>query len=263
MSTPATPAVPVSAPTLVSEIKKVELWLNPLHIILIALLAVASLGGVYLYEAKRAEVAEANAKAQTVIVQALKEAAASSAVQNAAQQAQSQATIEAMKLANQQLVTANQQLQTSNAQLVSKLGTQQKKDATLPPTDQAQRWTQLVPAQVSVTPSGFSVDAAGGLATIQALEEIPIDRQRIVNLSQELTNDEKQIANDSISLKAEQTAHASDVANDQKKLAEANGETKKVNDDFTVYKHKARKNYLKAFGIGFIAGIFAGHALGF
>jgi len=256
MSTPATPLSTLE--------KEIGLWLNPLHIILMVFLLLSLLGGVYLYEAKRAEVAEATAKSQTQLVTALKEAAVTSAAENAALQLKTDATLEALKLANQQLALANQQLQASNAQLVNKLVAQQKKDATLPPSGQAQRWEQLVPqAQVSVTPTGFAVDSAGGLATLVALEEIPVDRQRIANLSEELANDEKQIANDAVSLKAEQAAHQSDVANDKKQLAEANGNTKKVQDDFDAYKHKARRNYVKAFFAGFVVGLVGGHAAGF
>jgi hypothetical protein len=244
-------------------VKKAELWLNPLHIILIMLLVGASLTGVYLYESKRADVAEAKAQAQGLVVEALKQAAAASAVQNAAQQAQSKATIEAMQAANAQLVTANQQLQSANAQLVTKLVTQQKKDATLPPSGQAQRWEQLVPqAQVSVTPTGFAIDSRGGLATIVALEEIPVDRQRIANFTKELADDEQEIANDIVSFNSEKAAHASDLANSQKQLAEANANTKKVQDDFNAYKHKARRNYIRWFLAGVIVGAVGAHAAG-
>lgn len=255
MSTPATPLAELES--------KIGLWLNPLHIMLLVLLTFSLLGGVYLYEDRRAEVADANAKAQAQVVTALKEAAITSAAQNAALQLKTDATLEAMKLANQQLVTANNQLQSSNTQLILKLTAQQKTDATLPPSGQAQRWEGLVPtAKVSVTPTGFAVDAVGGLATLQSLEEIPVDRQRIANLGEALSNDEKQILNDAVSLKAEQAAHQSDVANDKKQLAESQGETKKVNDDFTAYKHKARRNYIRAFFAGVVVGLVGGHAAG-
>lgn len=262
---------PKPTETLVQEIehgvaagaKRIGLWLDPAHIILVIMLAFALLGGVYFFESKRADVAEAKAEVATQVLKVAQEAAASSAVQNAVQQEQSKAVEAAMAAANQQLITANSQLQNANKQLTNQLLTQQKTDATLPPSGQAQRWQQLVPqATVSVTPSGFSVDPVGGLATIQALEEIPVDRQTIANLTSEVSNDQKTIANDAVSLTAEKIAHASDVANDQKQLVASQDETKKVKDDFTVYKHKARKNIIKAFFIGVVVGVIGGHAAG-
>ena len=168
-----------------------------------------------------------------------------------------------MKAANAQLALANQQLISSNQQLVQKLLTQQKTDATLPPTGQAARIEQLEPkATVAAIAGGFTVDAPGGLAILQDLEELPIDRTTIVNLDAVIKGDDQTIANDAVALTAEKTAHASDVKNDAANLTVANDKLKKTTDDFQTYKHKARRNYIKAFVLGFVAGLAGGHAMG-
>jgi hypothetical protein len=268
MSTPATPATPTApTPTLIQDIQSVEkrvgLWLDPAHITLIILLVIASLGITYVWESKRADVAEAKAQIATQVAEAAKEASASSAIQNAANQEAAKATEAAMAAANAQLVTANQQLIKANTQLTTQLATQQKTDATLPPSAQAARIMQLEPkATVAPISGGFTIDSPGGTAILQDLEEIPFDRQKILNFQAEVANDEETITNDLVSLNAEKSAHASDVSNDQKKLAAAQDDLKKVTDDFTAYKHKARRNYIRAFFIGVVVGVIGGHAAG-
>ena len=74
MSAPATPLP--TKPTLAQE---VGIWLDPAHVVLVILLVVALLGGVYLWESKRAEVAEAKAEIATQVAEAAKQAALSSA----------------------------------------------------------------------------------------------------------------------------------------------------------------------------------------
>ena len=278
MSIPVAPVVtkapetePIKAPanlTLAQELtaveKKIGVWLDPAHILLIILLTISLVGGAYFFESKRADVAEARAQAATLVAKAAQDAQASSAIQNAAQQEKDKEIEAAMTAANQQLITANQQLQTSNASLVTKLVSQQKTDAALPPSAQAQRWEGLVPsAQVTATSAGFTVDPVGGLATLQALEQIPVYRSEIANLTTEVNNDKQEIANDAISLSAEKVAHSSDLANDQKIIVAANADNKKVVDEYNAYKKHARKNYFKAFFAGVVVGFFGGHAAGF
>ena len=51
---------------IVAEEKAIGVWLNPTHIVLCVMLLFALLGGVYLFESKRADVAEAKAEAALV-----------------------------------------------------------------------------------------------------------------------------------------------------------------------------------------------------
>jgi hypothetical protein len=261
MTTSATPATPTS-PTISSEIqaieKKVGIWLDPAHIVLTALLGIALLAGTYFFMSKRAEVAEVRAQAAAQVAEIAKQAAITSEQKNEAQQAESKATIAQMAAANQILVTANTQLQAANNQLISTLAAQKKKDAAMPPTEQAQRWSQLVPGTVvQVVPSGFQLDQPSGLLTLNALEELSSDRQTIQILQAEVQNDEKQIANDAVSFRAEQTAHSSDLANSEKKLVAALDDNKKVLAEYNAYKKKAHKNYIKIAVVCSIFGYFA------
>jgi Tfp pilus assembly protein PilO len=270
-STPAAPKVStqstVSSVTHLSEIaaieKKIGVWLDPKHIILSLLLVLSVVAGVYLYESREADVASAKAAIATEVAKAAQQTSANSAIQNAAIQEQTKEVEQAMAAVTAQLQAANTQLIAANKELTNKLLTQQTADTTLTPTQQSLRWQTLEPkAQVTPTSTGFSVDAAGGLATIQDLEELPLDRQRIINLDSEITNLTTEVSNDATALTSEKTAHASDVANDAKALTAAQDETKKVNADFTAYKHKARKNYIKAFFAGVVAGFLGAHAAG-
>src|ERR1700677_3117585 len=263
MSTPVTPIVTTTTakatPTIAKDIKVVEakfaVLLDPKHLVLLGLLVIALLGGTYLWESKRADVAEAKAEVATQVAQVAREASASSAIQNAANQEQAKEVEAAMVAANQQLITANSQLTKANTQLASQLALQQKADAAMTPTQQSARWSQLVPTAV-VTPTsvGFTIDANGGLLTIQDLEKINTDATTIANFEKEVANDEQEITNTQASLKAEQAAHQSDLANSQKQLTTAQDDLKQTKAEFVAYKHHARKMYIIIGVLSFITG---------
>ena len=248
---------------IVAEEKAIGVWLNPTHIVLCVMLLFALLGGVYLFESKRADVAEAKAEAATLVAKAAQEAGASAVIQNAAQQEKDKEIEAAMSAANSQLITANQQLQASNASLVSRLVTQQKTDTALPPSGQALRIEQLEP-RATVTPiaGGFTLDGPGGLAILQDLEELPVDRAQIANLNTEVANEKQEIANDGISLAAEKSAHAGDVATGKQQLVAALDTNKATLAEFNAYKKKSRRNVIRAFFIGVVVGVVGGHAAG-
>jgi hypothetical protein len=271
-STPVTPVSttpkPVApAPTIAQDIaaveKKVGVWLDPMHIVLVILLILASLGGVYLFESKEAAASAARAEIATQAAAAAQAANASEAVQNAANQEQAKEVEAALTAANVQLQQANAQLIASNSQLTTKLIAQQAKVPTLPPAQQSALWQQLEPkATVLVTPTGFAVDSVGGIATIQDLQELGVDRQKLVNFQKEVDNDLAQITNETSALAEEKKAHASDVTAEEAKLTLANANYKVLDDNFTTYKHNARKNYIKWFFAGVVVGLVGGHAAG-
>ena len=251
-----------------TEIQKIESKLSwivtPAHLILSGLLVVALLGAVYLFESKRADVADSQKAAAEQVAAIAEKAAADSAVQNASIQAQNQQVQATLSAANAQLQATVGQLKAANGQLANALAAQQKVDATLSPTSQAQRWQMLVPGSTVVsTTAGFSIDAAGGLATLQSLEEVTTDRERITNFTAELKADDDTITNTVQALQSEKAAHTADILNDQKQLTAALDENKKTLADFKAYKAHARKGYLKAFGLGFITGFFVGHSVTF
>jgi hypothetical protein len=233
-----------------------------MHLILTGLLVLALLGGVYLFESKRADVADARSAQQAEITKIAEKAAADSEAKNAILQQENRQTLDTLSAANAQLAAVAAQLQAANKQLALALAAQQKVDATLPPTGQAARWEKIVPnATVAVTPTGFALDAASGLATLQALEEIPTDQQTIANDNATLAKDLEIHQNDVAALASEQRAHTSDLANDALVLAASRAETKKAKDDLLAYKAHSRKNYIRAFFFGVAVGIIGGHYL--
>lgn len=258
------PVTPVTAVSIVEkDVKAIGVWLTPAHIVLLTLIGISSFFGLYMFESKGVEIAQVKLDAATTVNKQLQASAASDAIKNQANQVQNQATQTAMAAAEEQLAQANAQLTLANKQLTAALAAKQAQVALMTPTQQATEWQTLVPGTtVAVTPTGVALDPASATKTVQALEELPADRKSIANLETLVANDDKRIADEVVALQSEKAAHASDVANDAKALAASKGETKQVSDDFSLYKKKAHRNYLRAFGLGFVTGLVTGHALG-
>ena len=252
--------------TAIDEIKSIEkkIWFDPTHIILALGLAAALFVGVYLFESKQVSIAEGKAAVATAVAAQAKEDAKASDAQNKQLQAQKDAVIAQLQAANQSLTDANTKLADAMKAEAAALANQKSVDRTMPPTQQAARWATLVPgAQVAPTPTGFAVDANGGLNTILQLEELPVVTKQLAQATQQLDNDKQVISNDALVLKAEQDKHASDVTNDGKQLVAAQDETKKVQADFTAYKKKSRRNILRAYVAGVVSGVVLRKVLGF
>jgi len=83
----------------------------------------------------------------------------------------------------------NSALVTANTQLATALAQQQHTDSTLPPSELANRWSTLVPqAKPTVTATGIAVDTPSAIATVQALEQVPVLTAQVANQSKELSN---------------------------------------------------------------------------
>lgn len=252
--------------TIADDIKAIEkkIWLDPTHIVLMLGLAAALFVGVYFFESKQVSIAEGKAAVATAVAEQAKQDAKASDVQNKELQAQKDAVIAQLQNANASLTVANTKLADAMKAEAAALANQKSVDKTMPPTQQAARWATLVPgAQVASTPTGFEVDATGGLNTILQLEELPVVTKELALANQQLDNDKQVISNDALVLKAEQDKHASDVTNDGKQLVAAQDETKKVQADFTVYKKKCTRGKLRAFAAGVVTGIAIRKFLGF
>jgi hypothetical protein len=126
---------------------------------------------------------DSNTLAQAkVVAQAQAEKTAAIAAQVAQQAAQYQALATKLDAQNAALVAANTQLATALAQ-------RQKTDAGLPPSELANRWAVLVPqAKPTVTATGIAVDTPSAIATVQALESVPVLTAQVANQSKELSN---------------------------------------------------------------------------
>lgn len=243
----STPASSVTTGSSIAGLeKKIGLWLDPAHIVLTLLLVGALLFGIYAFESKRAEIAAAQAQVATRIAQKAQQEATSAAQANALTQAQDAKLEASLEAANDKLSQANAQLQAANAQLTAALASQQKTDAALTPSALAQRWQVLIPqSSVSTTSAGYQINSDGALATVQALEEVPVDRQTIANQTAEISNDQKTIGNDATTLSTEKAAHQSDVTALTAGTVALQDQNKAIQAQFTAYKKKARKNFIK------------------
>jgi hypothetical protein len=91
----------------------------------------------------------------------------------------------------------NAALEQANVNLANALIKQQRTDASLPPSELANRWTVLVPqAKPVVTPTGIAVDTPSAVATVQALEETPALRAQLSNERTQLENAQKLIVDE-------------------------------------------------------------------
>lgn len=104
-----------------------------------------------------------------------------------------------------QLDLQNAALRSQITTLMTALASRQNQDRALPPSELAQRWTELiggVPGDIKPLPDGLLAPLPAARQTVVLLEEIPVDRQTI-------GNQEKIIANDKAELSSLQTAFSS------------------------------------------------------
>jgi len=176
--------------------------------------------------------------------------------QNTVTQQQTQAQIAALTIQNQslqaQIAALVNAISTRNTVLV----TQQKTDATLPPTDLSTRWQSLVHMPTGVVPStsGFSVSPPAAVATVQELESIDTItadntdlKQQVVDLDGVIGHDGTIMSASTDALISEKKAHASDQATCTTDLAAKDATIKQVKAD-------AAKGKAKWFIIGGIIG---------
>jgi hypothetical protein len=150
-------------------------------------------------------------------------------------------------------VTAqNQQLTNANIALATALSRQQKTDATLPPSDLAQRWAQITPSMPAggvtvASDNTMKVTQAGAVATVQQLEKVPVLTQQLDNMTVEKTNDDQLIAKQNTSI----FDLNSQVGGLQKQIVDND---KVCQAQIKVVKDEARKSKRRWFIIGYIAG---------
>lgn len=133
------------------------------------------------------------------------------------------------------------------------LAAQQKKDAELPPSQLADRWQGLVnDAGIQPNTSGFDVSNTAALATVSKLEQVPV-------LQQNLKDEQAKSANLQGNVdKANELISQGKIAVNGLQL-QLKDQDKSCKAEVAAVKAKARKGYLKAFGIGFVTGYVAGH----
>lgn len=176
-----------------------------------------------------------------------------------AQAAQVQADEAQREALQAKLEAMNAQLVAANTQLATALATRQKTDAALPITDLAARWNTLVPvATPTVTSTGLSVSQAGAVATVQALEQVPVLQQQLTNETNLKQNDDQLLTQDAVVIKD----FTSRVDGLNLLIVDKD---KQCTAQIAVVKAEAAKSkrrwFKLGFVVGFLTGAYAGHAL--
>jgi|SRR5579859_673973 len=256
-------------PTVATELaaieKKVGLFFDPAHLILTGLLAIAIIFGVYHFVSRRADQADGRAAvAQAVAKQAADDAAAS-AKTNTEFQAVTATQLAELQQARVALQQQNAQLAKALADSAAALKSAQTANVARNPNERAARWGVLVPgATVSpVASGGYTLDESSGLATLNALENLPIFTQKVATLSQQLAISQQISDSYAASLKKEQDAHKSDNDNNAKQLDAANKKTGEVQANYDKLKNDCRKSKFKIAAIAYAAGFATRKFLGF
>jgi hypothetical protein len=142
----------------------------------------------------------------------------------------------------------NAALEQANVNLANALIKQQRTDASLPPSELANRWTVLVPqAKPVVTPTGIAVDTPSAVATVQALEETPALRAQLSNERTQLENAQKLIVDEGTQIATLNTL----VTGKDALLAD---DAKVCSAQVAVVKADARKSKRKWFIVGVVVG---------
>jgi len=95
-----------------------------------------------------------------------------------------QAAIDAAKMQEMQAASDAKQTALNNqiVAMATALLQQQKKDAVMTPTELTDRWNILVPAaNASITNGQVTLPEAGAVATVQQLEEVPVQKQQLAD----------------------------------------------------------------------------------
>ncbi len=215
------------------------------HIVLYGVAIVFALSLTYLYESKVADKNEQKYQ-QMKALDDLKDR------QNVQFQQQIQATIQQLQDTSKQLQATNAQQASTISSLKQQVQDQKGKDATLPPSDLANRIETLAPGgSITVNGTGYILDQTKAVVIAQALEEPPVLKQELAADEIIITNDTAIISNDAKILDAEKSAHGSDVA-------ALNADKATLNQEIVTIKAEARKSKFK----WFIAGVVAGFTLG-
>jgi hypothetical protein len=149
----------------------------------------------------------------------------------------------------------NAALEQANVNLANALIKQQRTDASLPPSELANRWTVLVPqAKPVVTPTGIAVDTPSAVATVQALEETPALRAQLSNERTQLENAQKLIVDEGTQIATLNTL----VTGKDALLAD---DAKVCAARVAVVKADARKSKLRWFYAGVAVGWLARQAV--
>ena len=160
----------------------------------------------------------------------------------------------------QALATQNAALASSIAQRTASQKAQVATDQTLPLSGLAARWNVLVPTvNPTVITNGVTLNEQGVRDTVSQLEQVPTLQGNLADETR-IAQDNQQQAERSDALVGLQSAQITGL---NTQIAD---QTKECTAQVAAVKAEGHKNLVKwfkrGFGLGFIAGIFAGHAAG-
>jgi len=235
----------MAAPTLTTEVQKVESWLKTherLLIVVILALSTLYLGDKFLTGIENRDRAAATQAAQILTIQ--QTANATLAAQVAIAQKNNQDLIV-------QLSQQNAILQTQQAQRTVVLTQQVATDKTLPLPDLGNRWAKLAglnPGDITATTAGISVTPQGALSTTTTLEQLPVAQANVADLSTQNKNLVTEIASETTlnTQKDSEITGLNIAAVDASKSCKA---------DIASAKAQARKGKFKAFLYGAGVGV--------
>jgi hypothetical protein len=236
-----------------TPIVRAETWLKQHErIIIVALILAVGAFGLNKYF----DVASIRADARAVAAEQVATAAKANSSALALQASQTQAQYTALV---QTLAAQNASLASSIAQRTASSAAQKTKDATLPVTGVADRWNTV--AGTLVTPSGDTivVSSTDAHKTLDMIEQVPV-------LTQNLT-DETKIAGNYLQELVKSDALSTELNAQITGLnIQIVDQTKACTAQVAAIKADARKGkviwFKRGFIVGFISGIFAGHAAG-
>jgi len=231
-----------------------ESWLKTHErIIIVALvLAVGAFGINKFFDVDAAKKDAKYVAAEQIVANDQKNSAAA-ATATAQMQSQYTALVQA-------LATQNAALSASIAQRTASLKSQVITDSALPLPGLAARWNALLPSVTpTVTPTGVTLTEQSVRDTVSQLEQVPTLQGNLADETR-IAQDFQQQAERSDTLVGLQGTQITAL---NKQLTD---ETKSCTLQIAAVKADGRKNSMKwfkrGFGLGFLAGIFAGHAAG-
>jgi hypothetical protein len=230
--------------TITQKIQADYSWLTH-HLLLLGLTGALVLGSVYGVEALLAKHAHEAALDKQAFAQTLLQ-------QNQQFQQQTQATINSLAQQNATLQAEVGSLANAIASRDAQLRTQQAQVPQLTPDQLSVEWQKDIKNAGNIKPStgGYLVDQQAAIASVQAIEAVPVLEQDVSDLQKQNSSLQVQFVNEVAIYNDEKKAHASDNASNTATISAKDAEIKDI-------KAQARKSKLKWFGLGFLAGFFA------
>jgi len=171
--------------------------------------------------------------------------------QNQLFQQQTKAEIDTLVQQNAVLIQQNTALASAITSRDTQLRTQQSQVPQLSPDQLSVEWQKDIKNAGNIKPStgGYLVDQAAAVASLQAIEAVPVLQQDITDLQKSNANLGVQLVNETAIFEAEKKSHGSDNDTNKTVLAAKDAELKDV-------KAQCRKSKLKWFGLGVVVGFF-------